>query len=87
MANPNQYGMSLHTDLTTTANGAITTAPQANVDVSWGVAEKHVTEVAEGIFRIAGWGIGNVIAVLGPEGWLIIDTGDDVAGIDPDSNA
>jgi len=79
VANPNQYGMSLHSELTTAANRAITTAPQANVDGTWGIAEKHVTEVAEGIFRIAGWGIGNVIAVEGPEGWLIIDTGDDVA--------
>ena len=35
--------------------------------------------MVEGVYRIAGWGIGNVIAIEGPEGWLIIDTGDDVA--------
>jgi alkyl sulfatase BDS1-like metallo-beta-lactamase superfamily hydrolase len=79
LADSSQYGMSLHSELTSTANGAITTVPQAKVDSSWDVAEKQVTEVAEGIYRIAGWGIGNVIAVEGPEGWLIIDTGDDVA--------
>jgi alkyl sulfatase BDS1-like metallo-beta-lactamase superfamily hydrolase len=78
-ADPSQYSMSLHSELTTAANGAITTAPQANVDSSWDVAEKQVTEVVEGVYRIAGWGIGNVIAIEGPEGWLIIDTGDDVA--------
>ena len=78
-ADTSQYGMSLHSELTTTANGAITTVPQANVDRSWDVAEKQITEVAEGVYRIAGWGIGNVIAIEGPEGWLIIDTGDDVA--------
>ena len=78
-AQSDQYGMSLQTELTTTDNGAVTTIPQANVDKDWGVAEKTVTEVVEGVYRIAGWGIGNVIAVEGPEGWLIIDTGDDVA--------
>jgi len=78
-ADTSQYGMSLHNELTTAANGAITTVPQANVDNTWDVAEKQITEVAEGVYRIAGWGIGNVIAIEGPEGWLIIDTGDDVA--------
>ena len=78
-ADTRQYGMSLHSELTTTANGAITSVPQANVDNTWDVAEKQVTEVVEGVYRIAGWGIGNVIAIEGPEGWLIIDTGDDVA--------
>ena len=78
-ADTRQYGMSLHSELITTANGAITSVPQANVDNTWDVAEKQVTEVVEGVYRIAGWGIGNVIAIEGPKGWLIIDTGDDVA--------
>ena len=78
-AESGQYGMSLHTELTTADNGAVTTVPQASVDRTWDVAEKQVTEMAEGVYRIAGWGIGNVIAIEGPEGWLIIDTGDDVA--------
>jgi alkyl sulfatase BDS1-like metallo-beta-lactamase superfamily hydrolase len=77
-ADSSQYGMSLRSELATGANGAITTVPQANVNSSWNVAEKQVTEVAEGVYRIAGWGIGNVIAIEGPKGWLIIDTGDDV---------
>jgi len=52
-ADENQYGMSLHDELTTAANGAITTAPQANVDRSWDVAKKQVTEVVDGVYRIA----------------------------------
>ena len=78
-ADDSQYGMSLHDELTTAANGAITSVPQANVDNTWDVAKKQVTEVAEGVYRIAGWGLGNVIAIEGPDGWLIIDSGDDVA--------
>ena len=78
-AQSDQYGMSLQEELTTAANGAVTTIPQANVDKDWDVAEKTVTEVVDGVYRIAGWGIGNVIAIEGPEGWLIIDTADDVA--------
>ena len=32
--------------------------------------------IADGIYRIAGWGIGNIIAVDAPEGWIIVDAGD-----------
>ena len=78
-AESSQYGMSLHSELTIAANGAITAVPQAEVDSTWDVAEKQVTKVVDGVYRISGWGISNVIAVEGPEGWLIIDTGDDVA--------
>jgi alkyl sulfatase BDS1-like metallo-beta-lactamase superfamily hydrolase len=86
IARSDQYGMSLKTELATAANGAVTTVPQANVDKDWDVAEKKVTEVVEGVYRIGGWGIGNVIAIEGPEGWLIIDTGDD-AGAAADMRA
>jgi hypothetical protein len=40
-AQSDQYGMSLQTELTTAANGAVTTIPQANVDKDWGVACSH----------------------------------------------
>ncbi|RTR33284.1 alkyl sulfatase dimerization domain-containing protein [Shewanella atlantica] len=71
-----QYGMSLHDELVTTANGAVTTFPQANVNKNWEVETKQVTEITDDVYRIAGWGIGNIIAVKGSEGWVIIDTGD-----------
>jgi alkyl sulfatase BDS1-like metallo-beta-lactamase superfamily hydrolase len=79
LSDQNQYGMSLHEKLTTAANGAVTTPPQARVDSAWDVAEKQVSEVMDGVYRIAGWGLGNVIAIEGPDGWLIIDSGDEVA--------
>ncbi|MGR5294381.1 alkyl sulfatase dimerization domain-containing protein [Vibrio mediterranei] len=75
-ASQNQYGMSLHHDLVTTHNGAITTQPQAAVNAEWDVAAKQVTQITDGVYRIAGWGIGNIIALEGPEGWIIVDTGD-----------
>ncbi|WP_240205619.1 alkyl sulfatase dimerization domain-containing protein [Vibrio sp. CyArs1] len=75
-ASQNQYGMSLHHELVTTHNGAITTQPQAAVNAEWDVAAKQVTQITDGVYRIAGWGIGNIIALEGPEGWIIVDTGD-----------
>jgi len=35
-----------------------------------------VRKIADGIYRLAGWGIGNIIAVEAPEGWIIVDAGD-----------
>lgn len=75
-AQSHQYGMSLHDELVTTNSGAITTHPQANVDASYNIETKHITEITDDVYRIAGWGIGNIIAIKAPEGWLIIDTGD-----------
>ncbi|WP_221074336.1 alkyl sulfatase dimerization domain-containing protein [Agarivorans aestuarii] len=77
-AAPNQYGMSLQQELVTTDNGAITARPQAAVNTAWNVAEKQVDQISEGVYRIAGWGIGNIIALEGPKGWIIIDTGDNI---------
>lgn len=71
-----QYSMSLHDELVTAPNGAITTFPQAEVNQRWDVERKQVTEITNGVYRLAGWGIGNIIAVEGPKGWVIIDTGD-----------
>ncbi len=38
--------------------------------------EKSVRKIADGIYRLGGWGISNTIAVEGPKGWVIVDTGD-----------
>lgn len=73
-----QYNLSLSYDPITTSAGIVTTLPAANVDKAWHVEAKTVTEIATGIYRIGGWGIGNIIAVQGDQGWIIIDTGDSV---------
>lgn len=73
-----QYGMSLYDELVTADNGAITTFPQASVNKNLEIETKRVTEITDGVYRIAGWGIGNIIAVEGSEGWVIIDTGDNL---------
>jgi alkyl sulfatase BDS1-like metallo-beta-lactamase superfamily hydrolase len=75
---PSQYGMSLHHELVTTANGAITTLPQASVNSNMDAEQKQVTQVADNVYRIAGWGIGNIIAVDAPDGWIVVDTGDNI---------
>ncbi|QLE86723.1 MBL fold metallo-hydrolase [Shewanella sp. Scap07] len=71
-----QYNMSLNYEPITMKNGAVTTLPASVVDKAWHVENKTVTPITEGVYRIAGWGIGNVIAVQAPEGWVIVDTGD-----------
>lgn len=73
-----QYNMSLHKQTITTADGIVTSAPAANANATSMIEKKQATELADGVFRIAGWGIGHVIAVKGPEGWIIIDSGDNV---------
>lgn len=74
-----QYNHSLSYEPLTTSNGIITTQPAANVDMAWDVATQAVTEVTEGVFRLSGWGIGNIIAIEGVQGWIIIDAGDSVS--------
>ena len=46
----------------------------ASVNKLWQIEEKNVRKIADGIYRIAGWGIGNIIAVEAPKGWIIVDT-------------
>ncbi|MGR5231717.1 MBL fold metallo-hydrolase [Vibrio rotiferianus] len=48
------------------------------IDSIWQVENKTVTEITDGVYRISGWGISSIIAVEAPEGWIIIDTGDDL---------
>ncbi|WP_261815446.1 alkyl sulfatase dimerization domain-containing protein [Vibrio gallicus] len=73
-----QYNLSLNYEPVATKNGVVTTTPAANVDKLWNVDKKSVTQITEGVYRIGGWGIGNIIAVHAPEGWIIVDTGDSV---------
>lgn len=75
-ATAEQYNLSLNYQPITLSDGTITTAPAATVDSDWDVATKKVIQITEGVYRISGWGIGNIIAVHAPEGWIIIDTGD-----------
>lgn len=73
-----QYNLSLKYDPIVTDRGIVTTKPAAMVDQLWDVDVQSITQITDGVYRIAGWGIGNVIAVEAPEGWIIVDTGDDL---------
>ncbi len=71
-----QYNMSLQDKVITGPKGSLTSPQAASVNMGMGAEEKNVRKIADGIYRIAGWGIGNIIAVEGPEGWIIVDAGD-----------
>ena len=62
-ASVGQYNMSLQDKVVTGAKGSLT-SPQAAAMVE----EKSVRKIADGIYRIGGWGIGNIIAVEAPKG-------------------
>jgi len=71
-----QYNMSLQDKVVTGDKGSLTSPQAASVNMVAQIEEKNVRKIADGIYRIAGWGIGNIIAVEAPEGWIIVDTGD-----------
>lgn len=73
-----QYNLSLKYDPIVTDRGTVTTKPAAMADQLWDVDVQSITQITDGVYRIAGWGIGNVIAVEAPEGWIMVDTGDDL---------
>lgn len=73
-----QYNMSLTDKPVKAHNGAIVHPDAAAVDAVWDIENKAVTRIADGIYRIAGWGLSNSIAVKGPEGWVIVDAGDNL---------
>ena len=75
-ASASQYNMSLQDEVITGPNGSLTSPQAAAADEQAQVEEKDVRKIADGIYRISGWGIGNIIAIEGPEGWIIVDTGD-----------
>ncbi len=71
-----QYNMSLQDNVITGPKGSLTSPQAALVDEYAQIDEKHVRKIADGIYRISGWGIANIIAVEAPEGWIIVDAGD-----------
>jgi len=71
-----QYNMSLQDKVITGTKGSLTSPQAASVDKRAQGDEKIVRKIADGIYRISGWGIGNIIAVKAPEGWIIVDAGD-----------
>lgn len=76
MAETSQYNMSLQNQVVTGSKGELASPQAVAVNEHLDVVEKQVQEVAKGIYRISGWGIANIIAVEGAEGWIIIDSGD-----------
>ena len=40
--------------------------------------EKTVTEIADAIYRLGGWGIASTVVIEGPEDWIIVDAGDNL---------
>jgi alkyl sulfatase BDS1-like metallo-beta-lactamase superfamily hydrolase len=71
-----QYNMSLQDKVVTGPKGSLTSPQAASVNKKGQMDEKNVRKIADGIYRIAGWGIANIIAVEAPEGWIIVDAGD-----------
>ncbi len=71
-----QYNMSLQDKVVAGAKGSLTSPQAAAANKQAQIEKKHVRKIADGIYRISGWGIGNIIAVEAPEGWIIVDTGD-----------
>ncbi len=75
-ASASQYNMSLQNKVVTGPKGSLTSPQAASVDKNAQIDKKSVRKIADGIYRIAGWGIANTIAVKAPKGWIIVDTGD-----------
>ena len=75
-SNADQYNMSLQDTVIAGLKGSLTSPQAASVNKRAQTDKKDVRKIADGIYRIAGWGIGNIIAVDAPEGWIIVDTGD-----------
>jgi len=75
-ASASQYNMSLQDKVITGPKGSLTSPQAASANKRAQIEEKSVRKIADGIYRIGGWGIGNIIAVKGPEGWVVVDTGD-----------
>jgi alkyl sulfatase BDS1-like metallo-beta-lactamase superfamily hydrolase len=68
--------MSLQDKVVTGPKSSLTSPQAAATNKVAQIEEKNVRKIADGIYRIAGWGIGNLIAVEAPEGWIIVDAGD-----------
>jgi alkyl sulfatase BDS1-like metallo-beta-lactamase superfamily hydrolase len=57
-------------------NGVVAAAETLTVNKRMGAERKAVTEIAPGVWSLAGWGIAISYAIDAPGGWIIIDTGD-----------
>ena len=77
-APPSQYNMSLTAQPVEMASGAITHPDAASADKIANIEKKTVKRITDGVYRLGGWGISNTIAVEGPEGWVIVDAGDNL---------
>ncbi len=75
-----QYNMSLQRKVVTGPKGSLTSPVAASVNKKGQMDEKRVQKIADGVYRLAGWGIANLIAVEAPEGWIIVDAGDYLEG-------
>ena len=64
-----QYNMSLQNTVVTGPKGSLTSPQAASANERAQIEEQNVREIADGIYRIAGWGIANIIVVEAPEGW------------------
>lgn len=73
---PSWRSQSLRDQPTTGPNGAIAAAETFTVNARMGAERKAVSEVAPGVYALAGWGIAISYAINAPGGWIIIDTGD-----------
>ena len=62
-AEQSQYNMSLQDKVVTGPKGSLTSPQAASANKVAQIEEKSVRKIADGIYRIAGWGIGNLIAV------------------------
>ncbi len=71
-----QYNMSLQDRVVTGSKGSLTSPQAASANETADIQAQRVRRIAEGIYRIAGWGIGNIIAIDAPDGWIIVDVGD-----------
>ena len=76
LANESQYNMSLQNKVVTGANGSLSSPQAAAANKRAQIEEKSVRKIVDGVYRIGGWGIGNIIAVEAPNGWIIVDAGD-----------
>ena len=71
-----QYNISLQDKVVTGPKGSLTSPQAAAVNKLGQLDEKRALKIADGIYHLVGWGLANTMAVKGPEGWVIVDTGD-----------
>jgi len=76
LAQESWRSQSLRDNTVTGPNGSVTTAEAVDVNRRMGVGVKAVTQLAPGVYALAGWGIAVSYAIDAPDGWIIIDTGD-----------